>query len=304
MLAFNSATKKNLLFAGAALVISQLDKIYTKIKELLNIKPPDVQIYDPDEIEGGAVSLDFLNTKLKEQVGFIESIKRGLKDMFDTLSAEAVSKGVIDIMKKDFESINQLISKGIAKGIESFSKSLAEAVILGKNLGDTMRQLAQQILVTIISKAIEFLALKAIEYFWQQLVNKKEKDKLNTMQRQEASLKKQIALQAILSALGGGGGFFGFAEGGRVNGTRANGGATQNGNAYIVGERGRELFIPSTDGQIVSNENLKSMGGSNITFNIHATDVKGVKELLIDNRATITNIINSALNQKGKPALV
>jgi hypothetical protein len=64
------------------------------------------------------------------------------------------------------------------------------------------------------------------------------------------------------------------------------------------------LFIPSTDGQIVSNENLKSMGGANITFNINATDVKGVKELLIDNRATITNIINSALNQKGKPALV
>jgi hypothetical protein len=25
---------------------------------------------------------------------------------------------------------------------------------------------------------------------------------------------------------------------------------------------------------------------------------------LIDNRATITNIINSALNQKGKPALI
>jgi hypothetical protein len=46
------------------------------------------------------------------------------------------------------------------------------------------------------------------------------------------------------------------------------------------------------------------MGGANITFNINATDVKGVKELLIDNRATITNIINSALNQKGKPALV
>jgi hypothetical protein len=64
------------------------------------------------------------------------------------------------------------------------------------------------------------------------------------------------------------------------------------------------LFIPSTDGQIISNENLKSMGGSNITFNINATDVKGVQELLIDNRATITNIINSALNQKGKPALI
>jgi hypothetical protein len=44
------------------------------------------------------------------------------------------------------------------------------------------------------------------------------------------------------------------------NGYRANGGQTSGTNAYIVGERGRELFIPSTDGQIVSNENLKSYG--------------------------------------------
>jgi hypothetical protein len=64
------------------------------------------------------------------------------------------------------------------------------------------------------------------------------------------------------------------------------------------------LFIPSTDGQIVSNEKLNGMGTTNINFTVQATDVKGVKELLIDNRATITNIINSALNQKGKPALV
>jgi hypothetical protein len=88
------------------------------------------------------------------------------------------------------------------------------------------------------------------------------------------------------------------------NGYRANGGQTSGTNAYIVGERGRELFIPSTDGQIVSNEKLNGMGTTNINFTVQATDVKGVKELLIDNRATITNIINSALNQKGKPALV
>jgi hypothetical protein len=72
----------------------------------------------------------------------------------------------------------------------------------------------------------------------------------------------------------------------------------------MVGERGRELFIPSTDGQIVPNEKLGGMGATNINFTVQATDVKGVQELLIDNRATITNIINSALNQKGKPALV
>lgn len=307
MLAFNSATKKNLLFAGGALLISQFDKIYGKIKELLNIAPPEMQLYDPDEIEGGAISLDFLNKKFEEQLGFIQSIKRGLKDVFESINAATVGKGVVDILKKDFENINASVSKGIAKGIKSMSKGLAESIILGKDLTNTFRELAQQILVTIIAKTIEFLALKAIEYFWNKLIKKQTDDKLNTERKISSEKRKQVAYQAIITALGGGGGGFnpfGSAEGGRVNGTRANGGQTQNGNAYMVGERGRELFIPSTDGQIVSNENLNGMGATNINFTVQATDVKGVQELLIDNRATITNIINTALNQKGKPALV
>ena len=53
----------------------------------------------------------------------------------------------------------------------------------------------------------------------------------------------------------------------------------------------------------MSNERLQRLG-TNVNFTINATDVKGVKELLIDNRAVIVNIVNSALNQKGKAALV
>jgi len=305
MLAFNSATKKNLLFAGGALVLSQLDKLYKGIIKLLNVKPPEMQLYDPDEIEGGAISLDFLNKKFEKQLGFIESIKKSLKDVFESINAATVGKGVVDILKKDFQNINASVSKGIATGIKAMSKGLAESIVLGKDLANTFRELAQQILITIISKTIEFLALKAIEYFWNKLIKKQTDDKLNTERKISSEYRKQVAYQAIITALGGGGGGgFGFAEGGRVNGTRANGGQTQNGNAYMVGERGRELFIPSTDGQIVSNENLNGMGATNINFTVQATDVKGVQELLIDNRATITNIINTALNQKGKPALV
>ena len=49
---------------------------------------------------------------------------------------------------------------------------------------------------------------------------------------------------------------------------------------------------------------MGGIGATNINFTVQATDVKGVQELLIDNRATITNIVNTALNQKGKPALI
>ena len=125
------------------------------------------------------------------------------------------------------------------------------------------------------------------------------------MKKQTKELQKQAGLRILLALLGA-------AEGGQVRGQRAEGGSvlrraaggrTTQTNAYLVGERGRELFVPNTDGEIISNERLQNLG-TNVNFTINATDVKGVKELLIDNRAVIVNIINSALNQKGKAALV
>ena len=83
----------------------------------------------------------------------------------------------------------------------------------------------------------------------------------------------------------------------------AEGGAVNAGTPYTVGERGRELFIPSTDGTIVPNQDMQGKGNS-FNFTIVATDVKGVKELLLDNRSTIVNIMNQALNSKGRANLV
>jgi hypothetical protein len=105
---------------------------------------------------------------------------------------------------------------------------------------------------------------------------------------------------------GGGGGFdwgtiadigmmiFGAAEGGTLNA----------GQPYMVGERGRELFIPNDSGTMIPNQDLGTTGSTSINFTINATDVRGVKELLLDNRSTIVNIMNQALNSKGRPNLV
>jgi hypothetical protein len=70
-----------------------------------------------------------------------------------------------------------------------------------------------------------------------------------------------------------------------------------------VGERGRELFVPSTSGTIVPNHDMVNTG-QNITFNIQANDVRGIRELLIDNRATIINLVNQGANAKGKSNVI
>jgi hypothetical protein len=65
------------------------------------------------------------------------------------------------------------------------------------------------------------------------------------------------AFSALFGGMGGGGGFLSSLFGG----FRANGGPVSGGKAYVVGERGPELFMPGMSGQVVSNENLQGGGG-------------------------------------------
>ena len=73
----------------------------------------------------------------------------------------------------------------------------------------------------------------------------------------------------MLSGLFGGGGFFGG-----LFGARANGGPVATGEPYLVGERGPELFVPSSSGNIQSN---RQMGGS-VVNNYSYTFTGGVTE--------------------------
>lgn len=57
---------------------------------------------------------------------------------------------------------------------------------------------------------------------------------------------------AIGDIFGGIGSFFA--------GNRASGGGVSAGRRYLIGERGPEMFIPSTDGHVVSNEDLRANG--------------------------------------------
>jgi hypothetical protein len=87
----------------------------------------------------------------------------------------------------------------------------------------------------------------------------------------------------------------GFAKGGRppVN------------QPSIVGEKGAELFVPDQAGTIVPNDKL-GMGSKPVTvnFNINTVDARGFDELLVNSRGTLVSLINSAVNEKGKMAII
>jgi hypothetical protein len=67
---------------------------------------------------------------------------------------------------------------------------------------------------------------------------------------------------------------------GIVAGRRENGGPVAGGNSYIVGERGPELFTPSSSGNITPNHAMG--GGANITVNVNGGDPNSIVRALQD----------------------
>jgi len=86
----------------------------------------------------------------------------------------------------------------------------------------------------------------------------------------------------------------GFAKGGRppVN------------QPSIVGEKGAELFVPDQAGTIVPNDKLGMGKAVTVNFNISTVDARGFDELIVNSRGTIINMINSAVNEKGRMAII
>jgi len=225
-----------------------------------------------------------------------ESNKKRLE--FHTLETEGVKKfkEQNDIQGQVFKkikeqnaefSISNEIVGFINRGVDSFSRGLAESLLLGKDIKETFSNMARTLAVEVLSQLISVIAKKGVELAIEKMITNEKR--------------KQMALSGASSGIGGsllsiGLGFLGFAKGGAVS----------KGQPIVVGENGAELFVPNQTGQITQSARGTGNGGgsTNVNFTINATDVRGVKELLIDNRATIVNVINSALNEKGKEALV
>jgi hypothetical protein len=78
----------------------------------------------------------------------------------------------------------------------------------------------------------------------------------------ETTLQATLLGQTSFGGGKGGGNILTSVLGSFFGGFRAGGGDVDAGMAYVVGEAGREVFIPDQPGQIVSNDNLKRIAGT------------------------------------------
>ena len=201
------------------------------------------------EIEGTSFAFEtaFTNANLfNESLGqtdiFMDSINNEANS-FSTALINATSDA--DKLKEKFMEIGQGIEEGIVSGLTDAvmgTKSLAEAA------PGVLNQLKRQLVELAIQRAVSGIG----NFFGK-------------------------ALGGIFSrGGGGGGGLVPYMEGLGGKGF-ANGGRPPVGKASLVGEKGPELFIPSTAGTIIPNNQLGGGVVNNVTINVDAsgTDVEG-----------------------------
>ena len=228
----------------------------------------------------------------------IEEILSKLKGTTEETDKTAINFGKVadtikNQIKKDLESVNETIGKFILGGVKSFSRALAESVVLGKKLKMSFEEIAKKFLVDILAFTIQIVIQKQIE----KMLSDGQVDNEKQITDEK---KKQLRIQGMMMLMSGNPlGVLGFSSPGF-----AQGGAVSKGRPIIVGERGPEMFIPNSTGQIT--QNARGTGGRSavVNFNINTIDSRGFDQALVENRGTITSIINNALTERGRGELV
>jgi len=241
--------------------------------------------------------IKFTSTSNHHMFEMANSVKK-TEETFKSMNENALKN-----LQEKFTNISTSIKEGLNAGISGFSNALARSIILGEDLGKAFKNMIANALVNTLAILIEIIIRMGIQKILGIDLENQEKKHLDIMKKKTAELQKQLGISLILATLGFfTGGSFLSTSGGSMK--RASGGSVQKGQPYMVGEQGAELFVPNQTGQITQSARGTDTGTTNINFTINAVDVKGVEELLLDNRSTIVNVINGALNDQGKEALV
>ncbi len=205
---------------------------------------------------------------------------------------------LLDLTIDGFNQVN-------STAVDALTDIVMGAQTLQEALGTIAKVALRQLIAGFIQLAIVTPILnKLAEMLGFDMVSATQKQ-TNAEKELNRELQKQIGLRLLLRLVGGfaNGGAVGYANGGAIGfgGARAGGGAVGGSNAFLVGERGPELFIPNTAGTIVSNETMGSrMGETNINFNINAIDAQGFDELLLSRKNLIVGTIQKAFRQQGR----
>ena len=195
-----------------------------------------------------------LATKTFEEKNVTEKIVEKNKE------GNEVLKEKNEITKNGLDTQNTLLTDVNTK-TDEITESITETANATDLLKDKFAQIGQEIENGIVQNLTD--AVMGTQTLAQSAINV-----LEQMRRKLI----EVAIQKAFAGIGGPiGGFFGSLFG------RANGGRVSANQPYMVGERGREVFVPTTSGTIVPNNQLG--GGNtnviNVSVNASGTQAEG-----------------------------
>ena len=224
----------------------------------------------------------------------METYQEHLEQMLKNYSSAVIVSDTLISMTQTFANTAESALTDVVMGTKTLQEALGQVgqAILRELIGGIIRLL---VVGPILQKIADIFGVDMVDGVNKQVAAQK---KLNR------ELKTEIALRTVLAFFGGGGGFgIPFL---------ANGGRAPANQPVVVGERGPELFVPNTAGEVISNNEMTSMGGGgsggggdniNVTFNINTIDATDFNELLTTRQDLIIGLINRGLAERGKRSL-
>ena len=224
-----------------------------------------------------------LSRKLKEAELELKMLEGRLQTLKSDKKIEEAANKIVELketeiaLQKDQLATNFLFNEslgqtnflvdGLSLGANIFNEELMNAKSETELLNERFREIGQAIEQGLVSNLTD--AVMGTQTLGQAAINV-----LDNLKRKLV----EVAIQKAVSGIGGflGGMFGGGGGGGLVpfipslgGAGFANGGRPPVGKASIVGERGPELFVPSTAGTIIPNNQLGGGSTNNIVVNVN-----------------------------------
>ena len=263
-----SLKKQNEQFRESQGMLEQFMRRPKAVQDAFYMANPDI---DPKRKE--------IDDKRKEDAKRIAEQSESMRKLIENNTMMAQGQGLLQVAlskTKDEMTDYQQVMNGVADVFDNagkaISKTFADALIKGESFRQGMLDIFQSIISQIIELIIQ---IKLIEPFMENLG-----DVLRgTNTAKTTSGGSAIGGQILGDLINKGFDLIGLAGGGSVNPNMP----------YMVGERGAEMFVPKSAGNIVNNNNLPNMsGGQPIVIEQNLNFATGVSQTV---RAEVMNLL-------------
>ena len=302
IIATKTQEKKNEADAEALRIAQEKAKLP---KELPRPRPmpTGIEMGVGDTLDASMTGAELLDSKPKEIVALEQ-----MADMEVAIAKSTADKklSILDSFNKGFMSSLDEQKSAFAQiediGAKSFGKlktTLTDFVMTGKlNIGDLGKFVVRSFVEMLVGEAVKMAFAKSSAMFKADAIAKGTASVFQGALKTFAEIPFPLNLVAVGGAIA-----FGTSLLNKIKGFEK-GGRPPVGQPSIVGEKGAELFVPDQAGTIVPNDKLGMGQPVTVNFNINTVDARGFNELLVNSRGVIVNMINQAVNEKGRMAII